>query len=224
MKIYSKNINEKERKRSHLLEVAETLIKSRGLDRLNMDEVAENASVSKGTLYLYFKNKNDLILGICSKATEILTNRIAAILTKDLTGLEMVREMGSEFLSYVTEHPEYFSTMRFFHNLQDTEELNENKYVTRCQQNKDASFTSMVRAIQIGMQDGSINPDFDPKELAILLWGTSLGIMSVAYFHQNKPHFELIEKHRIEVSNLFDSYMKLIGCGIAVKPLTDSKS
>lgn len=95
MKIYSKNINEKERKRSHLLEVAETLIKSRGLDRLNMDEVAENASVSKGTLYLYFKNKNDLILGICSKATEILTNRIAAILTKDLTGLEMVREMGS---------------------------------------------------------------------------------------------------------------------------------
>ncbi|MGN8224550.1 TetR/AcrR family transcriptional regulator [Gracilimonas sp. BCB1] len=218
---------EKEQKKVLILESAEELILEKGLDHLNMDEVAERAEVSKGSLYHYFKNKNDLVLGICNKATNMLSKQISDVLTRDLPGIEIVYTIGATFLNFVRSHPEFFRSMRFFDNLKDTDQLGESEYIEMCQSNMDTSFTSMVRAIQIGMQDGSINDSYDAKELAILLWSTSHGMVNLAYLHQNTPHFHLLEKNKVEMNSLFEGYMKLIGCGIATdesKKDIDSKS
>lgn len=182
---------------------------------MNMDEVAERAEVSKGSLYQYFRNKTDLVLGICNKASEMLSKEISMILTKDMPGIEMVYTIGATFLDFARSHPEFFRAMRFFDNLNETKELSDSEYIALCQANKEASFTSMVRAIQIGMQDGSINSSYNPKELAILLWGTSQGMVNLAQLHQNQSHFNLLEQNNIEMNSLFESYMKLIGCGIS---------
>lgn len=218
---------EKEQKKALILESAEELILEKGLDHLNMDEVAERAEVSKGSLYHYFKNKTDLVLGICNKATNMLSRQISDVLTKDIPGIEMVYTIGATFLNFVRSHPEFFRSMRFFDNLKDTDQLGESDYIGMCQGNMDTSFTSMVRAIQIGMQDGSINSTYDAKELAVLLWSTSHGIVNLAYLHQNTPHFQLLDKNKVEMNSLFEGYMKLIGCGIATdesKVNIDSKS
>ncbi|MDR9418375.1 TetR/AcrR family transcriptional regulator [Gracilimonas sp.] len=208
---------EKERKKELILESAEQLILEKGLDHLNMDEVAERAEVSKGSLYHYFKNKTDLVLGICNKATGMLSQEIAKVITRDLSGIEMVYTIGATFLNFVRDHPEFFRSMRFFDNLKETSQLDDSEYISSCQSNMETSFTTMVRAIQIGMQDGSINSSYDPKELAVLLWSTSQGLVNMAYLHQNTPHFQLLEKNQIEVTGMFESYMKLIGQGIATE-------
>ena len=218
MDITENKKNGKEKKRLLIIEAAEKLILEKGLEKLNMDEVAEEAGVSKGALYLYFQNKDDLVLGICAKASHILGKNISQILTQDLSGIEMVREIGKEFLNFVSTHPEYFSSMRFYDHLRNTENLCKSDYISHCQANRDTAFTSMVRAIQIGMQDKTINPNFDPKELALVLWGTSMGMVNLAYLHQNTPHFELIDKHQIDVSKLLESYMAFVGSGIAANP------
>jgi AcrR family transcriptional regulator len=218
---------EKEQKKMLILESAEELILEKGLDHLHMDEVAERAEVSKGSLYHYFKNKTDLVLGICNKATNMLSSEISDVLTRDLPGIDMVYTIGATFLNFVRSQPEFFRSMRFFDNLKDTDQLGESEYIEMCQSNMDTSFTSMVRAIQIGMQDGSINDSYDAKELAILLWSTSHGMVNLAYLHQNTPHFQLLEKNKVEMDSLFEGYMKLIGCGIATdegKKNIDSKS
>lgn len=206
---------EKERKKALILESAEALILQKGLDSLNMDEVAERAEVSKGSLYLYFSNKTDVVLGICNKATGMLSKEISDVLTRDIPGIEMVYSIGATYLNFVRSHPEYFRSMRFFDNLKDTDQLSESDYIEMCQNNMNTSFTSMVRAIQVGMQDGSIKNSYDPKELAVLLWSTSHGLVNMAYLHQNTPHFQLLEKNQIDMDSLFGGYMKLIGCGIA---------
>jgi hypothetical protein len=157
----------------------------------------------------------------------MLSSQIADVLTKDIPGIEMVYTIGATFLNFVRSHPEFFRSMRFFDNLKDTNQLGDSEYIEMCQSNMDTSFTSMVRAIQVGMQDGSINNSYNPKELAILLWGTSHGIVSMAYLHQNTPHFKLLEKNNIHMNSLFEGYMKLIGCGIATEKentVSDSKS
>lgn len=218
---------EKERKRHLILEAAQELILEKGLDHLNMDEVAERAEVSKGSLYLYFKNKSDLVLGICNKATGMLSKEISAVLTREIPGIEMVYTIGATFLNFVRSNPEFFSSMRYFDNLRDADQLDESDYAEMCQHNMDTGFTSMVRAIQVGMQDGSINSSFDAKELAILLWSTSHGMVNLAYMHQNTPHFHLLEKNKVDLNSLFEGYMKLIGCGIAAEGTdfaSDSKS
>lgn len=217
MGISERKEREKEQKRSIMLQAAEALILEKGLEQLNMDEVAERAEVSKGSLYQYFNNKNDLVLGICDRATTMLNLEIAKVLTKDLPGIDLVHQIGATFMSFVNDHPEFFRAMRFHDNLKETNALEESEFLGSCRENMQGSFTYMVRAIQIGIQDGSINPMYDPKELAILLWGTSHGMVSLAYQHQNTQHFNLLEELGISLKSMFDGYMKMIGCGIATE-------
>lgn len=91
-------------------------------------------------------------------------------------------------------------------------------------QNRQEGFRVMVRAIQIGMQDGSINNTYDPNELAILLWATSHGVVNTAYMHQNTEHFKLLDHLGIDMETMFKSYMKLIGCGIQSESNKNSDS
>lgn len=52
---------EKERRRNTIIDAAEKVIFSKGLDQSTMTEIAQEAELSKGTLYLYFKNFLNLI-------------------------------------------------------------------------------------------------------------------------------------------------------------------
>ena len=47
-----------------------------GFDRTRMEDIATTAGIAKGTLYLYFKNKEDLFYAICEHNLEELRNRL----------------------------------------------------------------------------------------------------------------------------------------------------
>jgi len=217
MGIAQRKEREKERRRAMILEAAEQLIIEKGHENLNMDEVAERAEVSKGTLYLYFNSKTDLIMGIVMKASKLLNEKFAEVLTKDLPGIELVREIGWAFLDFVTSHPEFFGAMKFYENLKNREELEESENVVMCQEYAHKSFSYTVRAIQIGMQDGTIDRNYDPKQLAVLIWASSKGMVNMAYMQNSSQHLVFLKEMGIEIKDLFDEFMKLIGCGIAAK-------
>ena len=50
------------RKRASILDAARTVFSRKGYAETSVDDVAEGAGVAKGTLYLYFKSKEDLYL------------------------------------------------------------------------------------------------------------------------------------------------------------------
>ena len=60
MGIAERKEREKEHRRNTILDAAEEVFFSKGINLATMDEVAERAELSKGTLYLYFKNKEEL--------------------------------------------------------------------------------------------------------------------------------------------------------------------
>lgn len=52
----------KERKRLHIVQSASALFVSQGYRKTNVEQVAREAGVAKGTVYLYFKNKAEILL------------------------------------------------------------------------------------------------------------------------------------------------------------------
>jgi TetR/AcrR family transcriptional regulator, repressor for uid operon len=50
-----------------------------GLDMTRMDDVAQKADLSKGTLYLYFKSKEDLFYVICENNLRVLKEQLSHI-------------------------------------------------------------------------------------------------------------------------------------------------
>jgi len=53
-------------KRETILKAAETLVKSRRFHEITLDEVAQAAKVGKGTIYRYFKDKEDLFFELAT--------------------------------------------------------------------------------------------------------------------------------------------------------------
>jgi TetR/AcrR family transcriptional repressor of uid operon len=54
--------------REKIIESAVQCFAKTGFDRTKMDDIANLSEVSKGTLYLYFKSKEDLFYGICESS------------------------------------------------------------------------------------------------------------------------------------------------------------
>ena len=221
MGVTERKEREREQKRSMILDVAEQLIIDKGLDHLNMDELAEQAEVSKGSLYLYFKNKTDLVLGICHKASCQMNEQTAKVLTEDKSGLEMVQTLGENYLKFSQQSPHFYSAMKFLDSYKDTEQAKGSEYLELCSNNKEESFRVMVRAIQIGMQDGSINKSYQAEELALLLWATSHGVVNLAYLHENMGQLKFIDQMGVSVENLLAGFMKLIKTGISAPKINE---
>lgn len=210
---------EKERRRNHIVDAAERIIFSKGLEQSTMDEIAEEAELSKGTLYLYFKNKNELYLAITQRGSDILNNKFGKVFAgaHDHTGIELIRLIGETYLNFVRENPDYYKAFMYYESLSDVEELQKSEFAQTCEANRQEALNFMIRALQVGMQDGTIDDSYDPKELAVVIWSSTRGITTVSHMKGVGHHFQMLDEMNIPPSSLFENFLKLVGTGIATE-------
>lgn len=79
---------EKERRINTILNSAEELFARKGYQQTNIDEIADLAEVSTGTIYFYFKNKEDLLI----KLMNAIGYQIRRILGEGLAGSDFSLE------------------------------------------------------------------------------------------------------------------------------------
>lgn len=208
---------EKVRRQQAIIDAAEQVILSRGFEAATMDEIAEKAELSKGALYLYFKNKTALYLAICNRGSEKLNRQFSKVLAMDKTGIELIRKLGETYLNFVKDNPIYFNAFSYYENIQDQEFLSRNKMAQQCEENSREAMALITRTLQIGMQDGSIDNSYDPKELAVMIWASSRGIVQVAHLKTMGHHFKILDDIELNVESLFASFIQLLGKGMAKK-------
>jgi AcrR family transcriptional regulator len=89
-----------EQKRRDILAAAERLFATRPFHEVKLDDVAASARIGKGTIYIYFKNKEDLYLTLIREGMGDLLGRLRnrievaeepAIATLEMIVREMVR-------------------------------------------------------------------------------------------------------------------------------------
>ncbi len=78
--------------RHAILESGVTIIQTHGLKKFTMDKVAEQSGIAKGTLYLYFKNKNQLLLSVAEHCFEPLSNSIRKIFASEINPLDKLEK------------------------------------------------------------------------------------------------------------------------------------
>ncbi|HSG42743.1 MAG TPA: TetR/AcrR family transcriptional regulator [Anaerolineales bacterium] len=59
--------NVSDERTSQIITAAEGVFSKKGFSAARMDDIAEETGLSKGTLYLYFKSKNDIIIAILDR-------------------------------------------------------------------------------------------------------------------------------------------------------------
>jgi AcrR family transcriptional regulator len=177
--IAQRRVEEKERRRAEILDAAEALYAKEGWDLVTVDQVARGARLSRALVYVYFKDKQDILFAIGERAMCLLRDRfIAAAGGQDL-GLEKIEAIGRAYMTYAFEFPHYFDFCSRFHAHSTAPDPGSHDLA--CQAAGDETIGAVVQAIECGVRDGSVRPDIgDPMMLAVTLWSFSHGLIQLA--------------------------------------------
>src|ERR1700691_5168764 len=85
---------EKERRRAEILDAAEVLYAKTGWDALTVDQVARSARLSRALVYVYFRDKEELLFAIGERAMGLLRNRFEEASASHALGLTKFGELG----------------------------------------------------------------------------------------------------------------------------------
>jgi TetR/AcrR family transcriptional regulator len=169
---------EKERRRLEIIEAAERIYAEKGWDLLTMDQVARVARLSRTLVYVYFKDKDDLMLAIAGRSLEKLAARFREASATAKRGLDKLEAIGRAYIAFGIEFPHYFDSQTRFnagHKLGEDRPCEGD-----CVEAIDKVHTVIVEALRLGISDGSVRPEVGEVEVvSAMLWAFTHGLVQI---------------------------------------------
>jgi len=177
--ITERRTEEKERRRAEITDAAERLYAEKGWDSVTMEQVAKSARLSRALVYVYFRDKDELMFAIGSRAMQVLRDRFTAAAARHTKGIDQLLAIGRAYMAYAHEFPHYFDACARFqaHSVAPDPGSNE----SACAEAGEAAIGVVVQAIIQGVADGSIRADIGPPiKVAVSMWAFTHGIIQLA--------------------------------------------
>jgi AcrR family transcriptional regulator len=168
---------EKQERHAAILRAAESVFRSRGVSDATMDDIARAAEVSKGTLYLYFQNKDHLFLAIANQFLEELTTTLAALPVQG-TGFERTQCVFRTYAEFAQRHSARCKTSMSW-VLSGYSVAEGSQGLDRYRELVAELYRLFAEAIDAGKKDGSIVSDFVTSELVVQIWAGTFGVLTL---------------------------------------------
>ena len=178
MGITERKEREKTHRKEEILTAAEEVFFEKGLALATMDEIAVHAELSKGTLYLYYKSKEDLYMAVICKGHQILLKMFEEAVSSGEPTVKLLQNIGAAYYIFYKRYHNYFRMFSFSENTQLHSQVSEVRK-TACAESGQKICQLVVDVIQKGKEDGTFRPEIDPLEMSVLLWATSRGTLTL---------------------------------------------
>ncbi len=99
-----------ERTREQILEAARQLFVDEGYEAVSVRKIAERAKITHGTIYVHFKDKDDLLYQVSEEQFSRLLNRMRR-LPRSREPVRRLRESLLEAIRFGIEHPNDYQLM-----------------------------------------------------------------------------------------------------------------
>lgn len=166
---------EKERRRLDIIDAAENVFFTKGYEKATMDDIAKEAELGKGTLYLYFNSKEEIFNEIISRGMTILHNLFTDAANAEGDGLCKTRKIGEAYILFFNKYPNYYNAVLFDYG----KEINPDNVPEKLMDLKTKIMGLFISIIQEGIDDGSIRENIDPMKTAVLLWAQAAGVLQL---------------------------------------------
>ena len=98
-------------RRDEILRAAKHLFLSEGFESTTIRKIADRVGVSAPALYLYFDDKDAILLALCDQTFGFLIGKMAELQSEELSPRERLRRCGEAYIRFGLEHPqEYWLT------------------------------------------------------------------------------------------------------------------
>jgi AcrR family transcriptional regulator len=208
MGITERKEREKLRRKKDIINSAESVFFSKGFESATMDDIAEKVELSKGTLYLYFKGKEDLHMAVALKAIGLMNTMTNPIDDMKLNALDKLVKLGLTFIDFSKKFPDHMNAILlsegvdFNNNSMSENDLRDVIYHV-------SPVRLVLKFIDQGVEEQCIRNDISPIIIANTLWIQMLGVIQMAL--QRRGLFEMI---KLTPEALYKNHIELVLNGI----------
>jgi AcrR family transcriptional regulator len=163
---------EKQQRREDIVRVARVLFFEKGFRDTTIDEIARAAELARGTIYLYFENKEEIYVTVLEEGLDILHRLVHEATRPELDPLTNLLNGHDAYMRFHDEYPQYYNVM-MLDKLQIMDVL-----PPALKERIDGRMMAMVDFIAASLEEGARAGYFRPmpfKEVALLQMGISMG-------------------------------------------------
>ena len=177
-----------EEKKRNILAAAEEVLTQKGLAEATIAQIAQTAGIADSVIYQHFKGKQDLLFSIAGERMK----EVLELLDDQLQGIRdaesRLRKMLWFHLKYNDTHPGYSRILLL--ECRSSEDF----YLTPAYQLIRKYAGILLGIIKQGMQDGSFNPDLNPRLVRDIILGAldweTIGSLVIKEVKESAPDLE----------------------------------
>ncbi len=195
---------EKENRRKLILDGAEQVMRQHGLHGLSLELIAQETQLAKGTIYLYFKSKEEILSVLSIKARILLYSEFQKIEKSKDTEIDKLKAIINVNYQFYKKKPLNYDLMSLYevnNKLTETEEM---------QQSGDNITKLIVGIATKAQKNGTLNPNINPLILSMGLWGMSVGMLQLIKVRGSI----MKEKLNITEKELVNTFIEMLENGV----------
>jgi AcrR family transcriptional regulator len=186
--------------RDKILQSAHKLFLDRGFEEVSIRNIAEAIEYSPATIYLYFKDKDEIFYALHGEAFKIFNQHMETLATVSAP-FERLIAMGEEYMRFAQEHPKYYEIMFITESPMDCEE-NQDKW----QEGQRA--LQFLESILRECQSTGRFKEMDPQVLAFSIWSYMHGMCSL-WLRQRVRCYPVEDRERI-INQSFENFKMML--------------
>ncbi|MEN6476112.1 MAG: TetR/AcrR family transcriptional regulator [Syntrophaceae bacterium] len=113
-------INASNKKRERVIDAALKIFDRDGFHRATMDDIAKLADVGKGSVYRYFKNKDDLLQCILMERTEQFFEDMNVVFSLEIDIAERIQMIIAGWVNFIYQNQELYGLIQNIIQINDT--------------------------------------------------------------------------------------------------------
>ncbi|MEM9991956.1 MAG: TetR/AcrR family transcriptional regulator, partial [Bacteroidota bacterium] len=160
-------------RKKQLLQAAKLVLLEEGLTNFTIDQVAQKADLSKGSVYVYYRSKDELLNDLSILALTKLYEAFQQEITPDKNSLELLSTLCWAYYRFYVHHKSYHALFQYVEQL--SVEVIDDTFVTYSQKIQ-LLYTDIIRQ---GQARQEIKEDLEAAVVMSIIWA---GILSVIQF------------------------------------------
>ncbi|HEX6924188.1 MAG TPA: TetR/AcrR family transcriptional regulator [Longimicrobiaceae bacterium] len=193
----------KEALRTRIVEAARDIVSELGLDALSMRALAERIEYSPATIYLYFRDKDELLREVVQEGFRRLTEKAqeeTEAVGPEASPTERHRALGRAYARFALENTAYFRVM---FELPTVARVGHEKCRPEGRAEAAGPWCDVVRTVQQAIDEGLIEVK-NAEHTAVIAWGLVHGLTSL-----------YLSGHLSEMVDGHDSFLELLELAMA---------
>ncbi len=204
-------------KRDRIIRAAIHEFSQKGFDRTLLDEIALNAGVAKGTIYLYFKDKEDLFTNTLLFVVDGIVDTIESSIKKYKDPLKKLEMVIREQVRYYMANSEFFGIFQII--IQESFLKTNEKLFELLYQRKNRVIKSIENVIEEAKGKGLIRKDIPTVDIINISDGVVISLLKLVRMKEAGGKYleKFASVKEVDIEKRIDSAVDMLFNGIRVR-------